>query len=149
MKKAILAGALGAMLAISAVGLAKVPADQVALAGIAPGVNIESVKAALGEPTYAGGETLSFANGLVVKVDEDRPGIVEEVIARQAGLSTPGGVSVGMSEGVLNDAYGKADRVDRDYDDTEYTYLSEDRTKKIEFKVVGGFITKISCELRD
>ena len=56
---------------------------------------------------------------------------------------------MGMSEAVLSDVYGSADKVDRDYDDTEYVYYSSDYSKKMEFKVVNGTIVKIKCELRD
>ena len=44
---------------------------------------------------------------------------------------------------------GRADKVDRDYDDTEYIYFSSDYRLKMEFKVVGGTIVKIKCEMRD
>ena len=148
MKKKIISLALGAMMAISVGCFAKIPAAQIALGGIEPGFTIEQVKQVCGEPTYNGGDTLVFGD-LVVKVDDDRPGIVEEVIVRGGNIATPAGIKVGMSESALNEAYGRADDVDRDTNDTEYTYKSDDGKKKLEFKVVNGVIVKIKCELRD
>lgn len=148
MKKKILALALGAMMAMSVGCSARIASNQISLAGIEPGFTVEQVKQICGEPTYVGGETMAFGD-LVIKIDDDRPGIVEEVITRGGNIATPAGIKVGMSETVLNDAYGRADDVDRDYNDVEYTYKSENDRKKLEFKVVNGIIVKIKCELRD
>ena len=83
-------------------------------------------------------------------MDDDRPGIVEKVIVNENnGIATPGGVTVGMSESVLTSTYGMADKVDRDWYDTEYVYRGNERRMKLEFKVVDGIIVKISCELDD
>ena len=148
MKKKFISLLLGAMMAFSAACFAKIPAAQIALGGIEPGFKIEQVKQIYGEPTYDGGETLVFGN-LIVKVDDDRPGIVEEVIVRGGDIATPAGIKVGMSASALNEVYGRADDIDRDTNDTEYTYKSDDGKRKLEFKVVNGVIVKIKCELRD
>ena len=148
MKKRIIALTVGAMMALSVGCSARISSNQISLAGIEPGFTVEQVKQICGEPTYNNGETMAFGD-LVIKIDDDRPGIVEEVITRGGDISTPAGIKVGMSETALNGAYGMADDVDRDYNDTEYTYKSEDGRKKLEFKVVNGVIVKIKCELRD
>ena len=148
MRKKILALTLGTMMALSVGCSARIDSSQISLAGIEPGWTVEQVKQICGEPTYNSGETMDFGD-LIIKVDEDRPGIVEEVITRGGDIATPAGIKVGMSESALNTAYGMADDVDRDYNDTEYTYKSNDGRKKLEFKVVNGVIVKIKCELRD
>ena len=42
-----------------------------------------------------------------------------------------------------------ADKVDRDWNDTEYVYYSNEHRMKLEFKVVDNIIVKISCEIDD
>ena len=150
MKKLFAAALAGSMMALSGIALAAVPASQIALGGVAPGASVDSVKQAYGEPSYSyDRERLTFSNGLVVKVDDDRPGVVEEVLVQSGSLGTPAGISVGMGADRLNSAYGTADKVDADRDEVEYVYYSEDRTKQLEFEVRGGVIVKISCELND
>ena len=150
MKKLFAALAAGSLMALSCVAHATVPAAQISLGGVAPGASVDSVKQAYGEPSYSHDrETLTFSGGLVVKVDDNRPGVVEEVLVRSGGISTPAGVSVGMGADRLNGAYGAADKVDSERDETEYVYYSDDRTKQLEFEVRNGVIVKISCELKD
>ncbi len=128
---------------------AAVPDESIALDGVAPGSSVEAAKAKLGTPSYRGDKML-FSNGLIIDVDEHRPDVVEEIFTKTAGgAATPGGVQVGMAESVILDVYGQPDKLDRDSDDTEYVYYSSDYGKKMKFKVVGGNIVKIQCELRD
>ncbi len=128
---------------------AAVPDESIALDGVAPGSSVEAAKAKLGTPSYRGDKML-FSNGLIIDVDEHRPDVVEEVFTKTAGgAATPGGVQVGMAESVILDIYGQPDKLDRDPDDTEYVYYSSNYGKKMKFKVVGGNIVKIQCELRD
>ena len=147
MKKKIAALMAGLMMAASTVCFASIPGSSIALEGVAPGSSVEVAKAKLGTPNYAG-DKLYFPNGIMIDVADYNPSLVDEIETYSAG-ATPGGVKVGMSESVLSDVYGRADKVDRDYDDTEYTYFSSDYRLKMEFKVVGGTIVKIKCELRD
>ena len=131
--------------------VAKVPETQISLGGVVPGATVNSVKAIYGEPVSSyDGETLTFNNGLVVKVDEERPDIVEEVIITSGSekITTPAGISVGMDDTLLNVAYGTADNVDYERNFVEYVYYSDDTKKKMEFKVEDGVIVKIKCELR-
>ena len=147
MKKKAAALMTGLMMTASAICFASVPSGSIALEGVAPGSSVEAAKAKLGTPSFAG-DKLYFPNGIVIDVADHNPNLVEEIETYSAG-ATPGGVKVGMSESVLSDVYGRADKVDRDYDDTEYTYFSSDYRLKMEFKVVGGTIVKIKCEMRD
>ncbi len=148
MKKKVTALLAGLTVMASAC-YATVPDSSIALEEVAPGSSVEAAKARLGEPGYRG-DKLIFPNGVVVDVDEHRPDVVEEVYTKTAGgAATPGGVQVGMAESVILDVYGEPDKLDRDYDETEYVYYSSDYGKKMEFKVEGGTIVKIQCELRD
>lgn len=147
MKKLLAAVAAG-MLLTGAVCFAAVPADEVAIAGVAPGSSVENAKSKLGEPTHTTGKKLYFSNGIMVEVAKYNPGMVEEIEILSAGAATPGGVQVGMAESAITEKYGQPDKLDRDYDDTEYTYYSHDYVRKMEFKVVGGKIVKIKCEMR-
>lgn len=140
---------LGSMMMAASAAMASVAPQQVALAGIEPGMSLEQAKAIGGEVAYADYEKTVFKSGVIVKVDDDRPGIVEEVVIKQGTAATPAGIALGMSADELNGAYGQADKVDRDRNDTEYIYRTADGSKKLEFKVRDGVIVKISCELRD
>lgn len=146
MKKKILAMLAGMMTMTAAVCYATVPADNIAIADVAPGSNVEAAKQKLGTPNQSG-DKLFFANGIVIEVADHNPGMVEEIETRSGG-ATPAGISVGMKENIITQTYGNPDEMDRDYDDTEYTYYSVDYTKKMKFKVIGGNIVKIKCELR-
>ncbi len=84
-----------------------------------------------------------------VEVDEDDSNIVREIKTRSGSLATPNGVRVGQSEDVLYQAFGNPDRYDREREETEYEYYSDDYYKKIEITVVRGVITKIECKIRD
>ncbi len=148
MKKFLQTAILSGIMMASATALAAIPDAEVGLGGIAPGISVEEASSKLGAPTRAG-KRLTFPNGLVGKVDEDAPTIIEELETKtEQGPATPSGIAVGMAESALLDVYGEADKVDRDSDDTEYEYLSQNGLMKLEFKVVGGTIVKIQCELR-
>ena len=100
---------------------------------------------AFGQPTYKDGDDWTYAK---FKVEVKR-GVVNEISTCSEAIVTPGGVRVGQAAEILNSTFGKADKVDRDYNEVEYKYYSADRSKKIEFKVVNGIIAKITCELND
>ena len=146
MKNKILTVLAGMMTMTAAVCYATVPVDTIAIADVAPGSSVEAAKQKLGTPNQRG-DKLFFTNGIVIEVAEYTPGIVEEIETKSGG-ATPAGISVGMKESVITQTYGNPDKLERDSDDTEYTYYSADYTKKIEFKVIKGKIVKIKCELR-
>ena len=143
--KKIFAIICGAMILSSTLCFAAVEGDKISLGGIVPGMSEQDLINAFGQPTYRDGDDWSYKT---FNVEVER-GIVEKVSTRFDSIITPDGVRVGQAAEVLNSTFGKADKVDRDYNDTEYIYYSNDRTKKIEFKVVNGVIAEISCEIRD
>ena len=135
----------GAMILSSTIGFAAVEGDKISLGGIAPGMSEQELIDAFGQPNYRDGEDWTYKT---FKVEVER-GIVTEVSTRMNSIITPDGVRVGLAAESLNDTFGKADKVDNDRDGIEYEYYSTDGTKKIEFKVVNGVISKISCDLRN
>ena len=139
---------LGTLMAAAATAFASVAPQQVALGGIEPGMSLEQAKNLGGEIAYSDYEKTVFKSGLIIKVDDDRPGVVEEVAVKNGEVKTPAGIAWGMSADKLNEAYGQADKIDSDRQDTEYKYFTADGSKEIEFTVKNGVITKISCELR-
>lgn len=149
MKKKAVAILAGLMMTASAACYAMIAPDGIAISGIAPGGSVAAATAKLGNPQYGGGDKLYFPNGIFIERAEYNPDLIEEVETMTAGNATPGGVQVGMPEASIMSTYGNPDKLDRDYDDTEYTYYSTDFFKKLEFKVVGGKIVKIKCKIRD
>ncbi len=135
----------GAVLLSSSVCFAAVDGGQIALGKIFPGMNATDLVDAFGQPTYRDGDNWTYQN---FKVEVEN-GIVEKVSTNSEMITTPNGVRVGQTAEILNSTFGAADKVDRDYNDIEYEYYSTDRTKKIEFKVVNGVITKITCKIND
>ena len=124
-------------------------AEEIVLAGISPGMTFAEVKNILGEPVSShDDDEFIFADGVEVEFDDHR-NIVKEIKARQNGVTATGGIAVGMSEQNLLDALGNAARIDHDKGGVEYKYFSNDRTKKIEFRIFNGVITEIKCELYD
>ena len=146
MQKKILAVLTGLLTMTTAVCSATVSTASIALDGVSPGSSVAAAKQKLGTPTQ-NGDKLFFPNGIVVEIADHNPDVIEEITTRSAG-ATPAGVHVGMNESILAETYGSADKIDREHDDTEYTYYSTDNTQKLEFKVVNGKIVKIKCELR-
>ena len=143
--KKIFAIICGAMILSSTLCFAAVEGDKISLGGIVPGMSEQDLINAFGQPTYRDGDDWSYKTFNV----EVEHGFVEEVSTRFNSIITPDGVRVGLAAEVLNDTFGKADKVDQDSDGVEYEYYSTDGTKKIEFKVVNGIIAKITCEVRD
>ena len=143
--KKIFAIICGAMILSSTLCFAAVEGDKISLGGIMPGMSEQDLINAFGQPTYRDGDDWSYKT---FNVEVER-GIVEKVSTRFDSIITPDGVRVGLAAEVLNDTFGKADKVDQDSDGVEYEYYSTDGTKKIEFKVVNGIIAKITCEVRD
>ena len=135
----------GAVLLSSSLCFAAVDGGQIALGKIFPGMNATDLINAFGQPTYRDGDDWTYQN---FKVEVEN-GIVEKVSTNSEMITTPNGVRVGQAAEILNSTFGAADKVDRDYNDTEYEYYSTDRTKKIEFKVVNGVIAKITCKIND
>ena len=123
---------------------------EVPLAGVLPGITLDKLVQAFGEPVSRDGDEVTFSNGMEVEL-QDNTNNVEKIVIRTPGISTPEGVAVGMNEGILNTAYGPADKVDVDRDDgeVEYKYFSKDNKKSIQFTSHAGIISKIESELRD
>lgn len=145
MKDFLAAFICGALIVGTSLCFAAVEGGKIALGGISPGISAEDLINALGQPTRRDGDDWHYKN---FKVEVKR-GIVEEVSTRNETITTPDGVRVGQPAEALNPTFGKADNVDYDSDGVEYKYYSTDRTKKIEFKVVNGIISKITCEIND
>ena len=143
--KKIFAIICGAMILSSTLCFAAVDGGKISLGGIVPGMSEQDLINAFGQPTYRDGDDWSYKT---FNVEVER-GIVEKVSTRFDSIITPDGVRVGQAAEVLNDTFGRADKVDNDSDGVEYEYYSTDGTKKIEFKVVNGIIAKITCKVRD
>lgn len=123
---------------------------EVPLAGVLPGITLDKLIQAFGEPVSRDGDEVTFSNGMEVEL-QDNTNNVEKIVITTPGIFTPEGVAVGMDEGILNTAYGPADKVDVDIDDGEvdYKYFSKDNKKSIQFTSRAGTISKIESELRD
>lgn len=147
-KKKAAALVFGALTMLAASAFASVSPEQVALAGIAPGMTLEQARSVGGAVSYSDYKRIVFQNGAVAETDDDWPGVVDEVKIRSGTAATPAGITLGMGVDAITGAYGQPDRIERDWDDTEYTYYSMDG-KKMEFKVINGVIVKITCKLRD
>ncbi len=148
MKKKMIALVAGLTMAASAVCCAMISPEGIAISGVAPGSSVADATTKLGNPQYVG-DKIYFTNGIVIECSDHNPNMIEEIETTAAGNATPGGLTVGMPESSITATYGAPDKIDRDYNDTEYTYYSTDYLKKLEFKVVGGNIVKIQCKLRD
>lgn len=132
----------------SSVGNNAISEDKFALGGITPGMTFDEVKKILGEPvSRLDDDEYVFSNGLTVEVQKHN-NIVEELKTYDPGVSA-NGISVGKTEQDLINAYGQADKVDRDHDKIEYKYYSSNRRLKIEFELVNGEITEIKSALSD
>ena len=147
MKKKVSALVCGALMAFGSLAMASVDNDAVVLGDISPGDPISAVTNIYGEPHQIVGEKWLF-KGFYIEVDDDRPGYVEEIASQDPGFGTPAGIAVGDKEIMLNEIYGKADKIDRDDGKIEYTYYSRNGAKKMQFDVRDGIIIKIACELR-
>ncbi len=143
--KVLTAVICGAIMLASTLCFAAVDGGKIALGGISPGMSETDLLNTFGQPSNRSGDDWTYPN---FKVEVER-GIVKEVSTTSQAIATPNGVRVGQGAAALNTTFGRADSVDSDYNDTEYTYHSTDGIKKIEFKVVNGVIAKITCELRD
>ena len=140
----------GAVLATSAMCSATVSPDTIAIDRAVPGMTVSELVSIYGQPLSRHGDELRFQN-FKVEVDDHNQNIVEEIEVFGGTFSTPKGVRIGQSAEVLNRAYGIADKVDEDWNESEYEYeyYSHDYSKKIEFKVRGGVVTKIKCKIQD
>lgn len=127
---------------------ATVAPEQVALAGVTPGMTIAQLEEACGQPQFKSGDDWNYS-AFKVELDDDRPGVVESVSSRVPPTATAAGVAVGQSESVIVPAYGAPDRKEFDDGETEYKYYTPNGAMELEFDVRGGSIVKISCSLRD
>ena len=97
---------LSTLMAAAATAFASVAPQQVSLGGIEPGMSLGQAQNLGGEIVYADYKKTVFENGLIIKVDDDRPGVVEEVVVKSGDVKTPAGIALGMSADKLNEAYG-------------------------------------------
>ena len=121
---------------------------EISFNGIVPGFSVDEVKEAYGEPVRTSGdsgEELVFMNGAIVNVDTNNA--VKSVRLTTGDVETPEGVAVGMSEYVLNDAYGMADNVKKLADGAEYEYdRGVNKIAKLVFTTKDGIISEIRSE---
>lgn len=146
--KKIAAILCGAILATSAVCSATVSPNTIAVGKIVPGMAVSDVIAMYGQPVSRKGDELKF-QGFTIEVDDKNQNIVEEIEVFGGTLATPTGVQIGQSLEVLNKTYGTADKVDEDFNESEYEYYSHDYSKTIKFEIKNGVITKIKCKIQD
>lgn len=91
-------------------------ANQVAVNGVHPNDNINTVNRVLGQPwssTKYGGGVRNYYGGILVTfipIDPGNPTALD-IVARGKGEKTPDGVAIGMPAAVLSDVYGTADSV--------------------------------------
>ncbi|MBR4152173.1 MAG: hypothetical protein IKT98_04375 [Selenomonadaceae bacterium] len=143
--KSLTAIIFGAIILSSSLCFAEVDGSKILLGGISPGMSETDFINAFGQPTRKDGDDWTYKNFEV----EVKGGIVKEVSTRSELITAGDGIRVGLAAEALNTTFGKADKVDIEHDGIEYKYYSTDRTKKIEFKVVNGIISKITCEIND
>ena len=119
------------------------------IGGIFPSMKFDDVKNILGEPVSShDDDEFIFANGIEIELNKSKS-IVKEIKIKQGGVATGAGISVGMADYALNNAYGSADSIDNDDGKVEYKYYSADRKIKVEFETRNGVITEIKSKLND
>ncbi len=143
--KKIAAILCGALIATSAVCSATIPTNAIGIGRVTPGMTTSNLTSIYGQPTYRDGDEWSFRD---FEVEIER-GKVHEIETRSNALATPAGVRVGQDARVLTRAYGNADRMEVEGNEEEYEFYSHDYSRKIEFKVRNGIITKIICESQE
>ena len=118
----------------------------VALSGVMPGTSVDDLKAKFGEAISVEGNTMTFADGLKVVLDEAKK--VKSISTTANAFDTPEGVYVGASEYSLNDYCGPADNVRVANGVAEYEYNSGDKKSVVVYKAQDGVITEIICSLK-
>lgn len=118
---------------------------EITIAGALPGITLEKMSAAFGEPVDRGDNVFTFSRGMAVEVDAKN--IVKKISLTTGEIVTPEGVAVDMPETILNTTYLTADEVDVKNNGADYKYFNKDKTRKFTFVSRGGYITKIESEL--
>ena len=118
----------------------------IALGGVMPGTSVDDLKAKFGEAISVEGNTMTFADGLKVVLDEAKK--VKSISTTANAFDTPEGVYVGASEYSLNDYCGPADNVRVANGVAEYEYNSGDKKSVVVYKAQDGVITEIVCSLK-
>ena len=139
--KKFFAAIIALIVLATATALATTDGNNIAVGKIYPGMSASDLIDAFGQPTSKDGDDWTYPTFKV----EIENGMVEEVSTRSDTIATPNGVRVGLPVTILNSTFGTADNIDGD----EYEYFSHNYTKKIEFKVSNGIITKITCKTND
>lgn len=143
--KKIAAILCGAVMAASAVCSATVAPNTIGIGKLVPGMTTADLISICGQPNYKDGDDWIYRN-FKVEIENGR---VQEIQTNSNALATPNGVTVGQDARILTNAYGSADRIDVESNEEEYEFYSHDYSRKIEFKVRNGVITKIICEIKD
>ncbi|MBQ8698511.1 MAG: hypothetical protein IJ741_06545 [Schwartzia sp.] len=151
MKKKMAACLTGLMMMSGATALAAVPSSEIALGGVAPGMDIDEAIAAFGTPTYRDkGAEAHFSNGVKIDLDEYERATIEEIkLSRKTGVATPAGITIGSPESAIKEAYGEPDKLEYDGGKNKYTYYASDSGMKLKIEAAHGAIIKIKCELDD
>lgn len=118
---------------------------EITIAGALPGIALEKMAAAFGEPVDRGDNIFTFGKGMAVEIDAKN--IVKKISLTTGEIVTPEGVAVDMPETILNTTYLTADEVDVKNNGADYKYFNKDKTRKFTFISRGGYITKIESEL--
>lgn len=133
-----------------------IPRNDMAIGGIAYGTSMDYVKQIYGTPTkitYADGEwhtgkliVYNYNDKFIVS-GSVRTNTVVSIVCTEKGLSTPGGLAVGMKYDIVKKIYGNGGRMDllvkRPSDGYKYYYYSN-ATNEIQFIVdKQGIIQKI------
>ena len=114
--------------------------DQAAIGGVGAGCSLEYVQSIYGMPDHDSGSSYNYGGKFWVFY---RHGIVKSVSCSESNLATPAGVTVGMSEMVLNDVYGKAGAIQKQGKKTLYIYPANGVA--LTFTVEKGIIASIDC----
>lgn len=139
---------LGMVVVFSSLCFATLPSSALGLGGVTRGDSVEGAKYKFDESDMQR-DKFYFSNGVVVEIDGHQPGVIEEINTKSSDVATSISVMVGMSENVLNEHYGAADKVEKDKNgEIKYKYFSADGQKEMTFKVYNGVIQKIECNGR-
>lgn len=155
LKNLFSAGVLVATLLVGSSAFAYVTHDQAALGGIPSGASMDYVRSIYGNPDRAVPESYGgkytpylYYYGTGVMIYDSGVGRANVItVTANNGWATPAGVTVGMSEMVLNDVYGPANSVDYHNGTTIYSYQPAPHGGPaiLSFGVENGIIVSISA----
>ena len=144
------------------ISFAEIAQNRIAIGGIGYGSSMEYVNSVYGQPTDEYHKNANW-NGKNVDVYLNKYGkrfsvvflryekTAIDIMTTGSDLSTPDGVTVGMSADILNAMYGQADSVRSAYGGELYGYigvLPSGEYSMLEFDVREGLITEIEIHIR-